>query len=135
MMTDQDTDAAREAALEQARAIAAIDRATFDHYLDTAPEPTSEGLLNYAAALAITDRAATLPAWERSRVRMVLNALAEPERYAHPDDRAEVIEALSAWLLPRLCACGCGEPITSSRPEARFASATCRVRAHRAGVT
>jgi hypothetical protein len=31
----------------------------------------------------------------------------------------------------RLCACGCGQPITSARPEAKYASGACRVRAHR----
>jgi len=31
----------------------------------------------------------------------------------------------------KLCACGCGQPITSPRPEARYATGTCRVRAHR----
>jgi hypothetical protein len=31
----------------------------------------------------------------------------------------------------RLCACGCGEPVTSPRPEAKYATGACRVRAHR----
>jgi hypothetical protein len=31
----------------------------------------------------------------------------------------------------RLCACGCGQPVTSPRPEARYATPACRVRAHR----
>jgi hypothetical protein len=31
----------------------------------------------------------------------------------------------------RLCACGCGRPVTSARPEARYATGACRVRAHR----
>jgi len=33
--------------------------------------------------------------------------------------------------LTRLCACGCGQPLTSPRPEARYATGACRVRAHR----
>lgn len=32
----------------------------------------------------------------------------------------------------RACACGCGQPVTSPRPEARYATGACRVRAHRA---
>jgi len=32
----------------------------------------------------------------------------------------------------RRCACGCGQPVTSPRPEARYATGACRVRAHRA---
>jgi len=32
----------------------------------------------------------------------------------------------------RPCACGCGQPVTSARPEARYATGACRVRAHRA---
>jgi hypothetical protein len=32
----------------------------------------------------------------------------------------------------RPCACGCGQPVSSPRPEARYATAACRVRAHRA---
>ena len=31
----------------------------------------------------------------------------------------------------RLCACGCGEPVTSPRPEAKYATGACRVRALR----
>jgi hypothetical protein len=34
----------------------------------------------------------------------------------------------------RLCACGCGRPVTSPRPEAKYATGACRVRAHRAGL-
>ncbi len=34
----------------------------------------------------------------------------------------------------RLCACGCGWPVTSPRPEAKYATAACRVRAHRAAT-
>ncbi len=35
----------------------------------------------------------------------------------------------------RPCACGCGQSVTSARPEARYASTACRVRAHRARAT
>lgn len=31
----------------------------------------------------------------------------------------------------RSCACGCGQPVISPRPEARYATGACRVRAHR----
>jgi hypothetical protein len=33
--------------------------------------------------------------------------------------------------MPRLCACGCRQPVTSPRPEAKYASGACRVRVHR----
>jgi hypothetical protein len=46
--------------------------------------------------------------------------------------------ALPAWQLlreamtqVRVCACGCGEMVESSRPEAKYATSACRVRAHR----
>jgi hypothetical protein len=32
----------------------------------------------------------------------------------------------------KLCACGCGRLVTSARPEAKYATGACRVRAHRA---
>jgi hypothetical protein len=35
-------------------------------------------------------------------------------------------------ITPRLCACGCGELLTSPRPEALYATGACRVRALRA---
>jgi hypothetical protein len=31
----------------------------------------------------------------------------------------------------RPCACGCGQPVTSPRPEAKYATGACRVRVHR----
>jgi hypothetical protein len=43
--------------------------------------------------------------------------------------------AVTAGVTPRsgkLCACGCGQLVTSPRPEAKFATPACRVRAHRA---
>jgi hypothetical protein len=34
----------------------------------------------------------------------------------------------------RLCACGCGRPVAGHRADAKYASAACRVRAHRAAA-
>jgi hypothetical protein len=42
-------------------------------------------------------------------------------------------DPVTAAVTGRLCACGCGQPVTSPRPEARYATGACRVRAHRAG--
>jgi hypothetical protein len=44
------------------------------------------------------------------------------------------LAAPSAAGILRPCACGCGQPVTSPRPEARYATGACRVRAHRAGA-
>lgn len=38
---------------------------------------------------------------------------------------------VTASVTERLCACGCGRPVTSPRPEARYAAGACRVRALR----
>jgi hypothetical protein len=46
--------------------------------------------------------------------------------------RPRPIPATPAVTPARPCACGCGQPITSPRPEARYATGACRVRAHRA---
>jgi hypothetical protein len=43
--------------------------------------------------------------------------------------------AVEADVTGRSCACGCGQPVTSLRPEARYATGACRVRAHRANVS
>ncbi len=42
-----------------------------------------------------------------------------------------IADAVTAGVT-RSCECGCGAPVTSARPEARYASPACRVRAHRA---
>ena len=34
-------------------------------------------------------------------------------------------------LQPRLCACGCGRPVSGHRSDAKYATGACRVRAHR----
>ena len=51
---------------------------------------------------------------------------------------AQIADFLTRLWMPdlalRLCACGCGRPVTSWRPDARYATGACRVRAHRAGV-
>jgi len=75
-------------------------------------------------------------------------------RYAAREDQAQALEvALECWAsmsartrrdfldytrlspvtadVTRACACGCGQRVLSSRPEARYASNACRVRAHR----
>ena len=40
--------------------------------------------------------------------------------------------AVTPAVTERPCACGCGRSVTSPRPEARYATGACRVRAHRA---
>lgn len=49
--------------------------------------------------------------------------------------RAAEAAAAVTPAVTRLCGCGCGQPVTSARPEARYASPACRVRAHRARAT
>ena len=59
-----------------------------------------------------------------------------PRRHQRPL-RTEFLKACIGETPPateRLCACGCGWPVTSSRPEAKYATAACRERAHRAGT-
>jgi hypothetical protein len=45
---------------------------------------------------------------------------------------ARIEPAVTLAVTDRSCACGCGRPVTSPRPEARYATGACRVRAHRA---
>jgi hypothetical protein len=45
---------------------------------------------------------------------------------------ARIEPAVTPAVTDRPCACGCGRPVTSPRPEAKYASGACRVRAHRA---
>jgi hypothetical protein len=41
------------------------------------------------------------------------------------------LKSVTPPVTGRLCACGCGQPVTSPRPEAKYATGACRVRAHR----
>jgi hypothetical protein len=74
------------------------------------------------------------------RLREVVDVLLEVlDRLPRQDDRDMFAALLSRYtgrdetaaVTPRACACGCGEPVTSPRPEARYATGACRVRAHR----
>ena len=40
--------------------------------------------------------------------------------------------AATPAVTKRVCVCGCGRPVSSPRPEAKYATGACRVRAHRA---
>ena len=42
-----------------------------------------------------------------------------------------VWELAEAGWSGRLCACGCGQPVTGRRPDAKYATGACRVRASR----
>lgn len=52
--------------------------------------------------------------------------------FQRPDERYRRLLAKPPPGAPRLCACSCGQPVTSPRPEAKYATPACRVRAHRA---
>ncbi len=57
------------------------------------------------------------------------------ERVTEDDFRADSGRDVTSVVTERAlrpCACGCGQPVTSARPEARYATGACRVRAHRA---
>jgi hypothetical protein len=40
-------------------------------------------------------------------------------------------QSVTPPVTQRPCVCGCGQPVTSPRPEAKYATGACRVRAHR----
>ena len=77
---------------------------------------------------------------EATRLRDVVDILLEVlDRLPRQDDRDMFAALLSRYtgqdetaaVTPRACACGCGQPITSPRPEAKYATGACRVRAYR----
>lgn len=68
----------------------------------------------------------------------VTTPAAEPEREPcghHHLVCADCGEPVTVAVTTRVCDCGCGLPIPSSRPEARYATGACRVRAHRVRVS
>ena len=78
---------------------------------------------------------------EATRLREVVDVLLEVlDRLPRQDDRDMFAALLSRYTgqdetaagTPRECACSCGQPVTSPRPEAIYATGACRVRAHRA---
>ena len=46
-------------------------------------------------------------------------------------EQMELLDKVVTLAVTRPCACGCAQPVTSPRPEARYATGACRVRAHR----
>lgn len=76
------------------------------------------------------DRIAALEA-EVARLARIVAAHERAGKIRRGLRELDELQALDE-LESRLCACGCGQPVTSPRPEARYATPACRVRAHRA---
>jgi hypothetical protein len=89
-----------------------------------------------ARARRETEQART--AWETARRELdaararLAEVLGASIRYVDTFHGDKTHDAVTAPVTERLCACGCGQQVTSQRPEAKYATGACRVRAHRA---
>ena len=118
-----DSDEARAEAAEMEKQLASL----LEDVTDTVTIPLSDQELDWDSM--------GLDELEQVTMQLVNEGLAMIRQRARQfsiDERFGLIEQLGPIVSPKLCACGCGEPVISDNPRAEYASGACRVRALRA---